>query len=139
MKTVPSDGVKDIRPVGKQACLASYLETDETSLTPEVCEVWSAASASRSSAIDDDKLRKYRHFQLPWLQRDELKDWLIYDSSTDIVKCSVCSTWKSNYGSKFVTGFSKPFKLETLKIHAKSHKHMNSLRNLSLLKSEMTP
>jgi hypothetical protein len=139
MKRVPSDGVKGIRPTGIQACLTSYLETEETTLTPKICEVWSTASTSRSSMIDD-KPHKYRQFQPSWLKRDELKDWLVYDSSTDIVKCSVCSTWRSNCDSKFVTGFSKPFKLETLKIHAKSQQHLNSLRSLGLsLKSEITP
>jgi hypothetical protein len=138
MKRVPSDGVKGIRPTRIQTYLTSYLETEETTLTPKICEVWSTASTSRSSMIDD-KPHKYRQFQSSWLKRDELKDWLVYDSSADIVKCSVCSTWRSNYDSKFVTGFSKPFKLETLKIHAKSQQHLNSLRNLELLKSEKAP
>jgi hypothetical protein len=139
MKRVSSVGVKASRPTGIQVCLTSYLKQEGTTLTPSVSERLPTASTSRSSMVDD-KPPKYRQFQSSWLKKDELKDWLVYDSSTDIVKCSVCSTWRSSCDSKFVTGFSKPFKLETLKIHAKSQQHLNSLRSLEVsLKPEMTP
>lgn len=133
MKRVPSSDVKGNRPTGIITGL-----TEETSLMPTICEVWSSASTSRSPVIDD-KARKLRNFQSSWLKIDELKDWLVYDASTDIVRCSVCSTWRSNRDSKFVTGFSKPFKLETLKIHAKSQQHLNCLKILNVpLKDEVT-
>jgi hypothetical protein len=134
MKRVPSDDVKGNRPTGIITGLR-----EETSLMSSVDEVWSPASTSRSS-VTDDKARKLRQFQSSWLKMDELKHWLVYDSSTDIVKCSVCSTLRSNRDSKFVTGFSKPFKLETLKIHAKSQQHLNCLKIQNApLKQEVTP
>lgn len=138
MKRVPSDGVKGYRLTGIETCLTSDVKTEETTLTPSVCESWSTASTSRSSVIDD-KSPKCRQFQASWLKRDELKDWLVYDSSTDTVKCSVCSTWLSGCDSKFVTGFSKPFKVETLKIHAKSKQHLNCLKSLEVKPEVIIP
>jgi len=134
MKRVPSSDVKGNRPTGTITGL-----TEQTSLMPTICEVWSSASTSRSPVVED-KSRKLRNFQSSWLKRDELKDWLVYDASTDILKCGVCSTWRSHCDSKFVTGFSKPFKLETLKIHAKSQQHLHCLKILNVpLKDEVTP
>jgi hypothetical protein len=105
------------------------LKAEGTALTPSVCESWSTASTSHSSVTDDNS-PKYRQFQASWLKRDQLKDWLVYDSSTATVKCSVCSTWLSSCDSKFVAGFSKQFEVETLKIHATSKQHLNCLKSL---------
>ena len=77
-----------------------------------------------------EKGRKERTFQESWKKN---RDWLVYDSSTNTMKCTACcdagpgrSSTNLKNSNKFVTGSSN-FKLSTVTDHETGEMHIQAM------------
>ncbi len=65
------------------------------------------------------------------MDNGKVREWLIYDRSTDEMYCSDCRMYGSEKAKSnpFVIG-TKNFKLEAIKDHESSKSHLHKLQNI---------
>ncbi len=74
---------------------------------------------------DESKKSKRRRFNTKWTIGGKVREWLIYDRSTDEMYCSDCRMYGSEKAKSnpFVIG-TKNLKLEAIKDHESSKSHL---------------
>ncbi len=79
---------------------------------------------------DESKKSKGRRFNTKWTIGDngKVREWLIYDRSTDEMYCSDCRMYGSEKAKSnpFVIG-TKNLKLEAIKDHESSESHLHTI------------